>query len=146
MGVMIIFSKFKSTRNTNEILENMRALLDKSLEEEQSLNEYIQILILNFNKGENGLIVKHLRDNIFQNHLRVIDEFIEKFNERSLNSNIWNNNISVEYSAFLDEKFSNVNSMDLTEWRDYYVLFCLNYVFVAYSNKKYRKALNITLK
>ncbi|WP_138418182.1 hypothetical protein [Aquibacillus sediminis] len=146
IGGYIIFAKFKTNNSTRDNLEKMRMLFDESVDKGQSLKQFIQLLIVTFNKGENGLIVKYLRETIPQGQLSKIEEYIDFYNEQCVIDHELEQSLSYEYRAFLEKKFPGEKKRSSNEYQHYFLLFCLNYVFVAYSNRKYRKTLKIKLK
>lgn len=118
-------------------------MLDDSLEDNQTLKEFIQLILINFNKGENGLAVKYLRENIQEEPLEKVNQFIETFNDRSFKENVWELNIVDIYRQFVQfvPEYGGTNIDKKT-----FLVFFMNYVFVSYSNKAFRKAVGITVK
>ncbi|TFJ90639.1 hypothetical protein [Lentibacillus salicampi] len=121
----------------------MKYMLDNSLKENQTLKEFIQSLLAEFNKGENGLAVKYLRENTPEDSLSMVDKFLDYFNGKSFEGYIWKQNIENVYKQFMRTVHEFENEGKNVEA---FLVFIMNYVFVSYSNKPFRKAVGIKVK
>jgi hypothetical protein len=111
----------------------------------KTYREFIQFLLLKNKKGENGLIVKKLREFLSEEEEEIITQKIESFNETVNDLAIWEKPAS-EIISELDDSLKQEKAYIQSHRACYLLLFTMNYVFFCYANKSFRKFLGIQMR
>jgi hypothetical protein len=119
-------------------------MLDNVIDK-KTYREFIQYLILTNKKGENGLIVKNLRDFLSKEEEEIILHEIESFNDNVDDLSIWKKPASEIESQFND-KLKKEKAYNQSRKACYFLLFTMNYVFFCYANRSFRKFLGVQMR
>lgn len=112
--------------------------------EGKQFREFIQFLIKENNKGENGLIVKSILDRYNKEETTYIEHLIETFNASSDNWEQWRKPTIEFFTKFCHDYQNNFeNSKSERHFVELFILFTMNYIFTCYANKKFRKFVDV---
>ncbi|WP_226530748.1 hypothetical protein [Metabacillus niabensis] len=112
--------------------------------EGKQFREFIQFLIKENNKGENGLIVKSILDRYKKEETIYIEHIIEEFNATSDNREQWRKPTIEFFNKFcIDFQNNFEKSKSERDLVGLFILFTMNYIFTCYANKKFRKFVDV---
>lgn len=106
--------------------------------------DFIQFFLTENTKGENGLLVQYLRDSLDWKEEKFLQTQIEYYNVKENSLELWSKSSSQFLEEFFEEykvdAYKNGNSEKIALM---FILLTLNYVFIAYTNKPFRKELGL---
>ncbi|CAM3838035.1 hypothetical protein GCM10009865_49010 [Aeromicrobium ponti] len=111
---------------------------------EKEYRSFIELLLMENTKGENGLLFKTIIENCSKIEEEFVKKEIEKMNESVNDINVWKEPAKEKYIGFKREyqklfKQTDEESIVIT----LFILMTLNYVFVSYKKPDFRKFLGI---
>ncbi|KGX90495.1 hypothetical protein [Pontibacillus marinus] len=127
------YKKNPKTININEYINYNRTLRD-----------LIELIYLKNSKGNNGLIVKGIKEECFPEELKFVENEIEKVNTESFEEDIFNKSSTELYAQFEAKAKKEFNySIAESRLEQLFTLFTMNYVFSTYKNRRFRRFLGI---
>lgn len=116
----------------------------QSLFGEREYKYFIQFFLEENNKGENGMLVKEIRNTLLEEEEDFVEEQINFFNNNARGITLWEKSVS----QILDEFYQYPNRYMRQRIREdrlavMFVLLTLNYVFVSYKDRQFRKGLGL---
>ncbi|GGC89001.1 hypothetical protein GCM10007216_19720 [Thalassobacillus devorans] len=104
--------------------------------------DFIQFFLEENNKGENGLLVKYIRESLLQEEEDFVQNQINYFNRNELT--LWDAQASKIFDQFNTRCIrSTYEYSDSKKIPMMFLLLTLNYVFVGYKDKHFRKVLGL---
>lgn len=106
--------------------------------------DFIQFFLEENNKGENSLLVKYIRESLFPEEEDFVQKQIDYFNSNAGDQTLWESPASRVFDQFNKNYRWNVHEILNSEKLPLmFVLLTLNYVFVSYKDKHFRKGLGL---
>ncbi|UOQ91905.1 hypothetical protein MUO14_15465 [Halobacillus shinanisalinarum] len=110
----------------------------------KSYKDFIQFFLEENNKGENGLLVKNIRESLLQEEEDFVQNQIEYFNRNASELALWVSPAEKVFDQFKKnyegDSYEGLNSEKVPRM---FLLLTLNYVFVGYKDKQFRKGLGL---
>jgi hypothetical protein len=111
---------------------------------DKEYRSFIEFLLMENKKGENGLLFKNILENCSKTEEEFVKKEIEKMNELVNDVNVWKKPAKEKYIGFKKEyQRSFKQTEDESMVIKLFILMTLNYVFVSYKEPHFRKFLGV---
>lgn len=111
----------------------------------KTYREFIQLLLLKNKKGENGLLVKNLRNFLSSEEESIVVSEINRFNNLVENRELWERPAG-DILNELDVMLKKQQVYNQSRSACYLLLFTMNYVFFCYGNRTFRNFLDVKIR